>query len=215
MMDYSCYHISNKPEIFPNLQECLNPEKINFHDGTNIGCFSRLVNTCVEKSPTEIVVMMSDKVKPNIDHLNKLLNLLEEGYAFVGLYRFAFFGFKKELFRRIGPLDEGFVPGGYEDDDYYFRLKEANLAMYLSHEVPYTITTSSWYNNLKIQQSYFTSKWGKQIIPHYKKAIRQFPENPHQYNFGLSTGANFLPWQYTQIIPPKIHKYLHIKIGKV
>jgi GT2 family glycosyltransferase len=153
---------------------------------------------------------MSDKVRPNIDHLHKLLKLLNDGYAFVGLYRFAFFGFKKELFRQIGPMDEGYIGGEYEDDDFYLRLKEANLAMYLSHEVPYIHAPSGWNNS--VSRKYFLQKWGNQILPYYKKAIRQFPENLHQYNFGISTGDKFLSWQYTQIIPTKVHKYLHIKI---
>jgi len=211
MNDYSCYHISNKPHIFPLMQEYMKPQDIFYHDGANMESFSKLVNTCVESSPTETIVMMSDKVRPNIDHLHKLLKLLEDGYAFVGLYRFAFFGFKKELFRRIGPMDEGYIGGEYEDDDYYFRLKEADLSLYLSHDVPYSIAPSGWNNS--VSRKYFLKKWGSQTIPHYKKAIRQFPENPHQYNFGLSTSDKFLSWQYTQIIPTKIHKYLHIKIG--
>jgi len=213
MKDYTCYHISNKPELFPILQECMKPESVHFHDGTNIESFSKLLNTCVEKCPTETVIMMSDKVRPNVDHLYKLLKLLEDGYAFVGMYRFAFFGFKKELFRQIGPMDEGFIGGSYEDDDYYFRLKEANLAAYLSHEVPYQGAKSGWKSEHAL--NYFIKKWRPKHFPDYKKVVRQFPENPHSYNFGTATGAKFLSWQYTQIIPPKIHKYLHIKIGKV
>lgn len=213
MKDYTCYHISNKPEMFPTLQECMQPQEVNFHDGTNAGCFSRLVNTCVEKCSTETVVMMSDKVRPTISHLHMLLSLLDEGYAFVGLYRFAFFGFKKELFRRIGPLDEGYIPGGYEDDDYYIRIKEANLSMYLSHDVPYFMTKSTWYKDLILQQSYFRKKWGKQVLPDYKKAFRQFSEPSHNYNFGPTIDTNFLTWEHTKVIPIKIHKYLHVKIG--
>ena len=210
MTNYTCYHISNKQEIFPILQECMRPQDIHFHDGSNMNSFSQLVNTCVEKSPTEIVVMMSDKVRPSMSNLNKLLELLEQGYAFVGLYRFAFFGFKKELFRRIGPMDERFIGGDYEDNDYYLRLKEANLAMYLSHEVNYLRGPSTWNNDYGKEQ--FIKKWGKQVI-HYKKAFRQFPEPIHNYNFGPSIDTEFLHWEYTKVIPTKYHKYLYIRLG--
>jgi len=70
-------------------------------------------------------------MRPIDENIQKTVKLIEEGYAFVGMYRFGFFGFKKELFRKIGPMDERYVGGCWEDDDFYIRLREANLSFSL------------------------------------------------------------------------------------
>ena len=201
MKNYTCYHISNKPELFPILQECMKPESVDFHDGTNIGSFSKLVNTCVEKSPTEVVAMMSDKVRPNVDHLYKLLKLLEDGYAFVGLYRFAFFGFKKELFRQIGPMDERFIGGGHEDNDFCIRLKEANLGVYLSIEVPYNKSISGW--NYDQSLIHFENKWGDfNSFKNKAQVIRNLNEEIYNYNLGMKIDTSFLSWKESKFLLP-------------
>ena len=109
MKQYSIYLISNKPYVFNEIQAGLAPETLNFFDGSKIKNFSHLVNSCVSSSPTETVILMSDKVRPTPDHIHKTLELLDKGYAFVGLRLFRFFGFKKELLRRIGFFDERFI----------------------------------------------------------------------------------------------------------
>ena len=209
MEKYSCYLISNKFHLFSDIEKGLKPETLNFFDGTNAGSFSKLVNKCAAACPTEIVIMMSDKVRPNSEHVYKILNLLDEGYALVGLYRFAFFGFKKELFRKIGPLDERFISGGYEDDDFYIRLKEANLAAYLTEEIPYKKSISSWNHNLN--KPYFIEKW----IPHFDSTIkfhnnkikRRLPEETYDYDWGDKLTSTFLSWDKSYIPVSKGKKF--------
>jgi len=50
------------------------------------------VNHAIVSADNEIVIICNYKVRPTPN----------EGYGFVALFRFTFFGFKKELFRRIG-----------------------------------------------------------------------------------------------------------------
>jgi GT2 family glycosyltransferase len=211
MNNYTSFIISNKPEIVPVIQLSISPEPVTLFDGTGCASFSRLVNSCAAKCNTEIVIMMSDKVLPRAEHVHKLLNLLNNGYGFVGLYRFAFFGFKKELFRKIGPMDERFVGGGFEDDDFYIRLKEANIAMYVTHDVPYNTALSSW--DQTRTQEIFINKWIPSVIPNTKlknsQVQRRLPENPHNYNFGLPVPTKFLSWEYTVATPSKARKYAH------
>lgn len=210
MKNYTCYLVSNKKHLYSKIKETILTEEIEFFDGTNAGSFARLVNQCVEFCPTEIVIMMSDKMRPCDDDIRKVLSLINDGYAFVGLYRFGFFGFKKELFRNIGMMDERFIGGGYEDDDVYVRLKEANLAMYLSHEVNYVAGNSSW--SSEICKSHFLTKWGN--VKASGTAKRNIAESNLNYNLGPKILTNFLSWDHTQIHAKKVKKYLDLKIIK-
>jgi len=209
-MKYSMYVISNKPHLFPAIQKSLEPEKVNYFDGTGYGSFSRLVNSCVEKSASEITIIMSDKVLPTKEHVDKTLELINQGYGIVGLYRFAFFGFKKELFRTVGPLDERFAGGGYEDDDFYIRLKEANISMYMSEEIPYTVKESSW--NYSLSKPHFINKWIPEFDPnvklHHNKIKRLLPEDLHSYNFGDKKPTKFLEWKKSVILTSKAKKFI-------
>ena len=213
-MNHSSFVISNRPHLFEPIRESISPEPVRYFDGTDAGSFSRLVNLCVANCPTEIVVMMSDKVLPKAEHVNKVITLLEKGYGFVGLYRFAFFAFKKELFRQIGPMDERFVGGGYEDDDFYIRLKEANIAMYVTEELEYKKASSSWDQSTTV--NHFIAKW----IPNHDPSIklkhnivsRRIPEPNHTYNFGPAVPTAFLSWgEHTYAPPSKASKYTTTK----
>lgn len=199
-MKYTNYIISNKPHLVPAIQNGLMPEKVLHFNGEGYNSFSKLVNDCVNQAPTETVILMSDKVNPNHTHVQKVLNLLTDGYAFVALYRFAFFGFNKELFRRIGPLDERFIGGGYEDEDFYLRLYESNLAMYVTQEVPYEKKQSSW--NYKFSKEHFLKKWG-----HNEVLERNLQEENYSYDFGKNTGQMFLPWNKSFIRPIKVKRW--------
>lgn len=204
-MKYKIFVISNKPHLFPEIKKQLLPFKVSLFDGTGYESFSKLVNTCVYQSTQEIIVLLSDKVLPSPKDIQKLINLVEHGYALVGLYRLACFGFKKELFRKIGPFDERFVSGGYEDDDFYIRLREANLSVYLSEEVNYTPAVSSW--DYSKSRPHFLKKWGD------IKAIgfmqRHLGEETYSYDFGKSVSAKFLPSDESVIQPLLKHrKYL-------
>ena len=208
MKDHNCYIISNKKHLHSVIQEQVRTEHINFFDGSDAGSFSRLVNMCVEFCPTEIVIMMSDKMRPTDDNIKKILSLIHEGYAFVGLYRFGFFGFKKELFRKIGMMDERFVGGGYEDDDIYIRIKEAGLSMYLSHEVDYIKGSSSW--SSEACKTHFITKWGD--VKGTGIATRMLDEVALNYELGQHTPTNFLSWDHTQIHAKKVKRYLDVTI---
>lgn len=212
MDNYSCFIISNKPQYYEIISESIAPEHVTFFDGTGYPSFSKLVNECVAQSNTEIVILMSDKVRPKQSDVLKVLDLLNQGYGFVGLYRLAFFGFKKELFRKIGPFDERFVGGGYEDDDFYIRLKEANISMYITEEVEYEKRDSSW--QFKESCKHFLNKWLDTSDPNFDNTKlqnnpvnRKLSEEIYTYNFGNFTGDKFLNWDYTICPASKGRKY--------
>ena len=207
---YTCFLISNKPHLYNEVIKNLKNESVNYFDGTNVKSFANLVNSCVNSCKTEIVIIMSDKMRP-IDHnIYKTIELLNHGYAFVGMYRFGFFGFKKELFRKIGPLDERYIGGCFEDDDFYIRMREANLALYLSQEVKYIKTSSSW--NHSLSKEHFYKKWF--FNEQDKKVYRKLQEETYDYNFGPSIAANHLPWNHSKLLAKKIKRYEGLEIGK-
>lgn len=192
-MSYTCYLISNKPQYIEPISKSFYPEKFEYFNGEGFSSFSKLVNSCVAHCPTETVVIMSDKVLPTKENLDKTLKLIEEGYGLVGLYRLAFFGFKKELFRRIGMMDERFLGGWFEDDDIYTRLQEANISAYLTHEVAYDKRGKSSWHHPKEGRQHLINKWGS--IPRASgTAKRSIPEEIYNYELGPSVPQDFKPW---------------------
>ena len=73
--DYSIFLISNKKEYYETIKNSILPEKLEYFDGTNASSFSGLVNACVESCTTEIIIIMSDKVLPQQEHIQKILDL--------------------------------------------------------------------------------------------------------------------------------------------
>ena len=213
-MRYTNYVISNKPHLFSTIEKSLAPEKVNYFDGTGYPSFSKLVNECTAKADTEIVIIMSDKVLPTAADVQKTISLINQGYGLVGLYRFGFFGFKKELMRQIGMMDERFVGGGYEDDDFYIRLHEANIAMYITEEVTYSKSKSSW--NYDRSRIHFLQKWIDTDNPQYnpeakassKFIKRKLPEELYHYDLGPSINTKFLTSDHTVAQPRKSRKYI-------
>ena len=209
-MSHSSFVISNRPHLFEPIQQSIFPEPVKYFDGTGYPSFSNLVNSCVASADTETVILMSDKVIPTNNDVHRLLELLNQGYAMVAFYRLAFFGFKKQLLRNIGMFDERFVGGGFEDDDFYIRLKEANLGVYITHEIPYTKSSSGW--NYNLAQGHFVDKWGN--ITESGQVKRMLSEEQYNYNLGLEVPVEFLSWDQSVILTNKVKKYTGYPIVK-
>jgi len=105
--------------------------------------YSLLINHSIVTSPTEWVILINDRTSPTLSEIDKMVNLLENGFSCVFLYAVGFMGFSKELIRQIGWWDERYVHGGWEDRDWVFRLAESNLALYESLESTYDNTWKS------------------------------------------------------------------------
>jgi GT2 family glycosyltransferase len=128
----------------------------------------------------------------------------------VAFYRLAFFGFKKQLLRKIGMFDERFVGGGFEDDDFYIRLKEADLGVYIAHEIPYTKSSSGW--NYSLAQGHFVDKWGD--VAQIGELKRTLEEEQYHYDLGAEIPVEFLPWDQSVILTTKVKKYTKYPIVK-
>ena len=180
---------SFRPTLARIVEGGLFPLPVTHRDGTAYPSFSKLINDCIVHCPTERVVVCSDKVFPSPEHIDRMLGFLDEGYAFVGLYYFACFGFPKQLVRQIGFFDERFVGGEFEDVDYMLRIREADLAYRLTKDVPYRWMPSSWNNSRS--RAHFIRKWGS---IHRSEVRRQLPEEAYpQYPLGEPRPTTFLP----------------------
>lgn len=179
----------------------INPEKrvpYSVFIGKDYPSFSKLVNTVVNNSKEEIVIFCSHRVRPSISDVEKILSLLSMGYGLVGLYRLALFGLNKELIRRIGMMDEDFIGGCYEDNDFVLRLKEANIAYYESESVEYHSGNSTWDGSMSGQ--IFDAKWhisNNCIV----RLSQEKSNNGYPYDLGINeqlkdieTSKLFLPW---------------------
>ncbi len=138
-------------------QGSLRPLESRVFNGAGYPSFSKVVNDCILSSSKEIVILCSYKVRPGPEDIDRLLALLDRGYGIVCLYRFAFFGFHKNLIRKIGFMDERFVGGGYEDCDMLRRLMMHDIAYYEVESVPYIQKKSTW--SYAQSEQFFAEKW--------------------------------------------------------
>jgi hypothetical protein len=140
-------------------------------DGTGYPSFSKLVNDCLTECPTEIFVFASDRVRPTSEDVYKMMNLIGQGYGLVAMYRFAFFGFCKELIRQVGYFDERYVGGGYEDADFWLRVWRRDIAIYESEEVEYKPGPSRWTGDLPPEP---IQQYGQNTPPLFRHPARDF-----------------------------------------
>lgn len=191
MKDYSIIVPSNREDL-KNITishlKSLGEEPI-YKNGDGYESFSKLINHCVVECPTEIVIICNDRARPKKEDIERLLKLINEGYGFVGLYAWGFFGFKKELFRVVGFMDERFIGGNFEDADYMRRMLESNISMYNVFEIEYVENVNSGWDRTKTK-IHFDNKWYQE-----NKTIRRLiQEEIYDYYIGEKTNTTFLTW---------------------
>jgi len=159
--------------------------------------FSKLVNHSIETSPTETVIFINDRCHPTPENIYKLISLLESGFACVYLYNAGFFGFTKELIRKIGWWDERHLNGDVSDQEWSIRLKEADLAFYESQE---TVYDHSWKSRLQNNAKYpngirhWDIKWS--FTEH--EIIRNISEEKYDYkleSIDFPLNINYKSWK--------------------
>jgi len=165
--------------VIPNIKQ---PYYIRID--SNVPSFSKMVNDCIKDCSNDIMIFCSKKVQPTMNDINRIIELVNQGYGYVGLYRFACFGIHKKLINTIGYLDEGFIWGNYEDDDFRIRMNYADIGFYEDETVKYTpginasgrncdIAKLRWYS-----QKYTIDKENKLITKHIRDVL---PNTKLQY----------------------------------
>lgn len=191
--DINIWIPSNRLELAEECKKSLLPYKAEIYDGTGYESFSKLANECITKSTHETIIISTDKARATSEDVDRLLKLLDEGYGTVGLYWYGFFGFKKDLIRKIGFFDERFLKGGYEDGDFNNRLQEANIACYSNREIEYVKMKTSW-GYMKDDYSDYIQDYPGRIhfFNKWNGSIRMIEEEKYLYNIGDYQGSVFL-----------------------
>lgn len=197
-MDYEIIIPSYRPQLSNEARNCVKNYNNRIFDGTDYPSFSKLINDCINTSKWEKVIICSDKARPDSTSIDKILTMLDDGWGLVAPYRFGFFGFKKDLIRRIGYFDERYIGGGYEDNDFILRLKEADISYYENEEIKFIHLPSSWhYERSNIAANYYTTKWKQEE----NKYIRRLLEENYRYNIGPFKNTEFLPFAVSVLLP--------------
>ena len=159
-MNYDLYDIvipTHRDKYLNQVLSNLDPIPVRVYDGTGCVSFSKLVNRVALSSEKENIIWVCDKMIIKQHEIDRMINLLEDKYCFVGLHSFSFFGFKKQLLREVGFWDERFEGGEMSDCDYIRRIKLKNLAIYLSFESYKIQEGSSWHHGNVY--SFYKQKW--------------------------------------------------------
>jgi GT2 family glycosyltransferase len=190
MENYSIIVITHDRDLALPVQQSLLPLYSDIFYAPNYPSFSKVVNEAIVSAKEEIVIICSYKTRPKKGDVEEIIRLLNEGYGFVALYRYAFFGFRKELIRRIGFFDERYVGGAYEDCDFSRRLSEANIGFIEAETIEYITKPSTW--DSSFTKNHFENKWTEYINnTNYKdsKIKRNLQEEKYNYNIGQSDSS--------------------------
>ena len=135
----------------------------------NMLSYSQMINEAVLATEAEFMIFLNPAAIPKPEDVHTIINDLCSGYVLSSIVAFGFYGITKEVFRRIGMMDERFLGGQFEDTDFLVRLKDNNLAVnwrYISEQYPH------WGHNTAaapvvdsqfrgITQTIFPIKWFK------------------------------------------------------
>jgi hypothetical protein len=122
--------------------------------------FSQMVNDAIDDTDSEFMIFCNPKTNFTSDDVETIIDRLSNGYCFASVVNFGFFGFSKELIRRIGMMDENFIDGEYEDFDFIIRLNHFGKAIYWAHDENKYGTKKSKYTNMRhVSYAFFHEKY--------------------------------------------------------
>jgi hypothetical protein len=188
----------------------------------NDSSFSKMINNLIYAAAlaeNQVIIICSHRVRPVDKDITRLIEKIKEGYGLVAFRRLAFFGFHLDLIRRIGFFDERFIPAGYEDDDFFFRLQEHNIALYEDNTVEYIPGPSLWQQELieypetqfkqPITYKFFNQKWERNV--NTRIIARKLPEIDTCYNIGTKRSSLiFKPWKDSVLLPENVQRHYNI-----
>jgi len=182
-------HCGCSRDIVNTQMEALKPltEKYNIHWNNRIDrypytypSYSQLINHAIVTSPTQFFILINDRTHPKVFEVEKVINHLENGFACSLMYNVGFMGFSRELVRKIGWWDERFLNGGWEDVDWVWRLREANLCIYESCDSTYS---NDWKSPLNVPGCNSSAPhWQQKYNGHDNSiVVRNLPEEKYPH----------------------------------
>ena len=212
------------------LIKSLPDEHINIYNGANVESFSKMINECILLTEGDFMIFCSHRVRPTKENIHKMLHKLQEGYGLVLLKKMACFGVSKQLIKQIGFLDERFKPAGFEDNDFYIRVQEANIAVYEEECVEYIGGESTWQqelydiDELRSKQPITYFHWNKKWLvneDHSVTRLLQEQNSTKHYKIGeLKNYIKFKPFSESKIetsylFATKVHKFSRVENKRI
>jgi hypothetical protein len=188
-MKYSIIIPSHNLLLAQQAKNCLLGFDVTIFNGTGYPSFSKLINDCIISSPEEVVIIVNHKIRATPLHIYKMIHLINKGFGLVGLQNFHFFGFKKDLIRKIGFFDERYIGGGCEDSDLVRRIIENRIAWWDSTETPVIQIPSAWNSSKALE--FHHKKWKNGTLE------RLLPDEKYNYDIGEYKGSQFLGLENT------------------
>jgi len=162
--------------------------------------FSQMINDAIDDTESEFMIFCNPKTHFTTQDIEFIINKLSNGYCFASVVSFGFFGFSKELIRHIGMLDERFIGGEWEDNDFAIRLNYFGKASWWDYNYDSYENNWSKSGNLKhITASIFEQKYNvngdkilinSQFFNHKKISKRHRKYNDTIYNSWLGRTYN-------------------------
>lgn len=207
-----CLHCGCSQDIVDAQMDALSPLSLKYNITWNnridrnpgmYESYSELINHSVATTDDEWIILINDRTYPTVDEVEKMLYLLENGYACVLLYAVGFMGFSKELIRKIGWWDQRFTYGGWEDRDWVYRIKKANYALYESIESTYDY---SWKSPLNVPGAVLSSQFWEEKYATSSEVVHQkldeeiYPEWDKTLGEGREDiSSSWMSWNYSQL----------------
>lgn len=192
--------VQNRELAHPVIKS-LHPLQTHILIGDSYPSFSKLVNDAIVLCPTEIFIFCSHRVRPTPEDIKILLQRIDEGHGLATLYRLGCFGFKKDLIRKIGFFDERFSIGGWEDNDFFMRLQEADISYFEDESIAYEPGNSLWKHpdgKPRESEQHFYAKWHKNNV--IGVISRILPEITH-YDIGTpNNNTIFKKWSESRLL---------------
>jgi len=188
-LNYSIIIPSHNMILAQQAKSYLSGFPVSIFNGTGYPSYAKLINNCILSTKEEIVIIVNHKIRATSLDIFKMINLIHKKYGMVCMRNFYFYGFKKDLIRKIGFFDERFIGGACEDSDIVRRMIENNIGWYDSVEVPLIIQKTSWDQSKAYK--FFYKKWKDGGLE------RLLPDEKYDYNLGEYKGAKFLELEHT------------------
>jgi GT2 family glycosyltransferase len=134
------------------------------------GSWNYLIRKAIDKNYTNFLILNDDIIlKKSESIINDIISNSNENYMHVPDYKYNWSAFilNKYIFDIVGEFDEGFTKCYFEDNDYAYRVKLANMKIkvepLLNAEVyrnSMTIQKDPFLSTFAENQKYYISKWG-------------------------------------------------------
>jgi hypothetical protein len=122
--------------------------------------FSQIVNELAKESTDEFMFFVNPKVNLKPELIEEMLIELCSGFCWTSKIAFGLWGTTKELFRKIGLMDERFIGGEMEDFDFICRLNLFGKAVKWQYITNLYLEERSKIGDLRgLSHTVFRNKW--------------------------------------------------------